>query len=312
MKSICHRFALLAVGLVMTCAIGHAKDAAQVRRTIERGLQFLGKAGDDWMAERNCLACHHMPLLIQAHAEAQRRGFNVDQRKLDEWTDWSLLGLDRSQGGIEVLAELAVALPAAAPQLRPRLLAAQQKDGLWNPGNQFLSMQQRTPAEAREATTRLTLLALLALDGDLQARDRALAGLGPIKAADSTETLAWRALLAKGDETNAAIAELLKRQRPDGGWAWRTGEWISDSLATGEVLYSLKGVPSATEAVARGRDWLVSHQAVDGSWPIQSQLISKLSRKDFTNVNAIYAFWGTAWATIGLLQEVPVARVAVK
>ena len=62
----------------------------------------------------------------------------------------------------------------------------------------------------------------------------------------------------------------------------------------------------ALTAVVRGRDWLVANQAADGSWPIQAQLISKLTRKDFTRVNGIYTFWGTAWATIALLQEVPV------
>ena len=253
-----------------------------------------------------------MALLIDSHTEALRRGFKVDSRKLDEWTDWCLLGLDKSQGGVEVYAEMALAVPAAAPQLRKLILAKQQKDGLWKSGGQFESMQQRSVAEAQEATTRLTLLALTAVDGEAAARDRALARLGPATAADSTETLVWRALLAKGGDAGPAVAELLKRQHPDGGWSWRTGEWISDSLATGEVMFALKAVPSARAAVVRGRDWLVANQAADGSWPIQAQLISKLTRKDFTRVNGIYTFWGTAWATIALLQEVPVGKGMAK
>lgn len=304
-----HRLAVL--GLCLSSILGHAEDPAKVRTTIERSLQFLTKAGDAWMAEQNCVSCHHMGVLIRAQAEALHKGFKVDQTKLDEWTDWTLMRLDgKSKPGVEALAELALALPAAAPQLQSRLLKEQQPDGTWKPGGQFATMQQRTTPEAQEATTRLSLLALLAVDGDAAARERALAKLGPATEADSTETLVWRALLAKGEKSNPALAEILRRQNADGGWAWRTGEWISDALATGEVLAALKGFPGTKPAADRARGWLVSNQAANGSWPIDASLISKLSRKDFTRVNGIYTFWGTAWATIGLIQDSPEPGVA--
>ena len=132
MKPACRCLAVLAFFLL--AAAGHADEAAKVRPTIERSLRFLTKAGDEWVAEQNCIACHHMALLIDSHTEALRRGFKVDSRKLDEWTDWCLLGLDKSQGGVEVYAEMALAVPAAAPQLRKLILAKQQKDGMWKFG----------------------------------------------------------------------------------------------------------------------------------------------------------------------------------
>jgi hypothetical protein len=309
MKAARHRLAVLALCLV--CGFSHAEDPAKVHTTIERGLQFLTKAGDAWMAEQNCVSCHHMGVLIRAQAEAMRRGFKVDQTKLDEWTDWTLMRLDgKSKPGVEALSELILAVPAAGPQLQARLIKEQQADGTWKPGGQFATMQQRTTSEAQEATTRLSLLALLAVNGDAPAREKALAKLGPATEADSTETLVWRALLAKGQKSNPALAEMLRRQNADGGWAWRTGEWVSDALATGEVLAALKDFPGTKPAADRARAWLVANQAPNGSWPIDASLISQLSRKDFTRVNGIYTFWGTAWATIGLLQDSPQAGVA--
>ena len=298
---------VLAAAEVVEC---RGAEAGQVRTTIERSLKFLGKEGDAWMAEQNCVACHHMALLIWSHGEAQRRGFQVNQIQVDEWTDWSLLRLDKPKAGVEPLAELIFALPAAGPQLRQRLQAEQQKDGAWKPGGQFATMQRRATPEAQEATTRLSLLALLAADGDKVNRDKAVASLGPVTSVDSTETLVWRALLDKGKGVNPAMDELLKRQNPDGGWAWHTGQAVSDALATGEVLYALHEFPNTRDQAIRARNWLVSHQSADGSWVTDAKLISKLERKDFKRVNGIYHFWGTAWATIGLLQDMPVPAVA--
>ncbi len=309
MKAACHR--LVVLGLCLIFGHARAEDPAKVHATIERSLQFLAKAGDAWMAEQNCVSCHHMGVLIRSQAEALRKGFKVDQTKLDAWTDWTLLLLDgKSKPGVEALAELALALPAAAPQLQSRLLKEQQPDGTWKPGGQFATMQQRTTSEAQEATTRLSLLALLAVNGNTATSEKALAKLGPATEADSTETLVWRALLTKGQKSNPALAEIIRRQNADGGWAWRTGEWVSDALATGEVLAALKDFPGTKAAADHARGWLVSHQNADGSWPIDASLISKLSRKDFTRVNGIYTFWGTAWATIGLLQDSPEPGVA--
>src|SRR3954447_344145 len=43
-----------------------------------------------WMRERKCNSCHTVTFLVWSHNEAAARGFNVDRRKLAEWTKWSL------------------------------------------------------------------------------------------------------------------------------------------------------------------------------------------------------------------------------
>jgi len=66
-----------------------------------------------------------------------------------------------------------------------------------------------------------------------------------------------------------------------------------------------------TEAITRAQHWLLSTQRDDGSWPIDISHISKIDRsapakrKTLKNAIDIYTYWGTAWATIGLLQAVP-------
>ncbi len=295
-------FCLLAVNVVC--------PAADVRPAVDNGLRFLTRAGDEWMAEKNCMGCHHMPILIWSQSEARKRGLNVDQVKLDEWIDWSLLKLDgKSKQGVEAMSQLMLALPSAAPQLRQRILAEQQKDGSWKPGGQFASMQQRSTPEAQEATTRLALIALMAGDEESSARERALISLPPSTVADSTETLVWRLLLSRGQGSSAVLDELLKRQHADGGWAWRTGEPVSDALATGQVSYALHTFPTAKAAASKGRQWLVSNQSADGSWKVDVKLITKVARKDFTNVNGIYQFWASGWATLALLQEMPMPGI---
>jgi hypothetical protein len=65
--------------------------------------------------------------------------------------------------------------------------------------------------------------------------------------------------------------------------------------------------------INRGLAWLISHQREDGGWDIDITRISKNDRsapekakslKDATN---IYTFWGSGWATLGLLQAIPLA-----
>jgi squalene-hopene/tetraprenyl-beta-curcumene cyclase len=82
-------------------------------------------------------------------------------------------------------------------------------------------------------------------------------------------------------ERAATIARLRELQRSDGGWSLPSlGDWKrrdgttndpdapSDGYATGLVVYVLRqaGVASTDPAVARGVDWLKSHQRASGRW----------------------------------------------
>ncbi len=63
-------------------------DAA-VREAVSRSLPFLEKGGVEWMNDRGCMSCHHVPFLLWSHRAAQARGLTVDANKLAEWDEWS-------------------------------------------------------------------------------------------------------------------------------------------------------------------------------------------------------------------------------
>lgn len=64
-------------------------SAADVRKAIERSLPFVEKRGVAWMTERKCISCHHVSFMIWVHNDARAKGFAVDAKKIDAWTDWS-------------------------------------------------------------------------------------------------------------------------------------------------------------------------------------------------------------------------------
>jgi squalene-hopene/tetraprenyl-beta-curcumene cyclase len=87
--------------------------------------------------------------------------------------------------------------------------------------------------------------------------------------------------LMMADAQAQAIARLRDRQRGDGGWSLPSlGDWKrrdgtpndpdapSDGYATGLVVYVLRqaGVPATDPAIARGVDWLKTHQRASGRW----------------------------------------------
>jgi Prenyltransferase and squalene oxidase repeat len=300
-------------------------DEAKLRAAIAKSLNFLDNEADTWMDERNCNACHHMPELLWSHREAKRRGLPIDQKKFDELVAWSYAPGKNTKAGLEMTAFLKLALPdKPAPELTKLILDEQQPDGSWKPAGQFAVRQRRDTREATENSTRLFLLALAAQDADQQAaeeaRKKAAAWIEANEPAKSVETLVFRILYAERfgspEKADALRAGILKLQHLDGGWAWAIGDEQSDSLATGEVLYALEQSPdtSCAGAVTLAQNWLLDRQRADGGWSIDFARISRFDRsgpdkiKSFKDATGIYTFWGSAWATIGLLQGLPIAE----
>jgi hypothetical protein len=322
------RFLLLWLGvfLLTTRADNPVRaDGAKLRAAIAKSLDFLDNEADAWMNERNCNACHHMPELLWSHREAKKRSVPINQKKFDEFVEWSYAPGKNTKGGLEMTALLKLALPdKPAPELTKLILDGQQPDGSWKPAGQFASMQRRDEHEAAGNSTRLFLLALATQDTDKraaeEARKKAAALIEADEPAKSLETLVFRMLYARRfvprEEADALCAGILKLQHLDGGWAWMIGEEQSDCLATGEVLYALQHSPDAScaGAITLAQNWLLDRQRKDGGWPIDITRISRLDRrgpaksKSFNDATGIYTFWGSAWATIGLLQALPIAE----
>lgn len=70
-------------------AEGRQPTDAAVRDSVARSLPFLEKVGVEWMDQRGCMSCHHVPFLLWSHRAAQSHGLAVDVGKLAEWDEWT-------------------------------------------------------------------------------------------------------------------------------------------------------------------------------------------------------------------------------
>jgi hypothetical protein len=294
---------------------------AELRTVITKSLAYLARGSDAWMEEKGCNACHHLPQVLWNHREAKKRGFAIDEKKFDEWLQWSYENGTNIKAGREMTAFLKLAMPdKPAPELTKIILEGQKPDGSWMPSGQFLG-QKRAKTESAGNSTRIFLLALMTDEKDKQASDAAMAKAAAFLANDaqstSVETLAYRTLFArrqgKPEEVASLSAEIVGHQHTDGGWGWQIKEPGSDAIATGLALYALQpsADPAVGAAIARAQRWLIASQKEDGGWLMDYSRLSSTDRskpekaKSLKDATQIYSYWGTAWSTLGLLQGVP-------
>ena len=195
-------FALSISAGAMALRADDAVAEGRVRGAITRSLDFLAREGDQWMNEKDCSACHHLPVLIWSHREAARRGFAVDGKKFAEFVEWADERARKAKSADETLALLRLARPEqAVPEVTKLIVDGQQEDGLWKVGGQFKGMQRREAPEATENSTRLFLLALASQAADAPAaeaaRTKAAAVIVRNEPVQSVETLVFRLLYAQ-------------------------------------------------------------------------------------------------------------------
>lgn len=321
---------------VSSAAVADVKAAgnADVRAAIAKSLPFIEKGGNAWIEEHGCVTCHRVSMMTWSMSEAARHGFKLDQEKLDSTIDWSLTALLKKgekgekgengdgrdlvgSGNLEGLAQVllsnvardkAIGKTKAMGAFVKLIVDGQQKDGSWKANGQ-LPFQKRSARETIDVSTMWLLLALnnvgeRGVPAETIAKARKFGSVS--KPGKSTEWYVVR-LLLNGQIGNAKwIASATKRlrshQRDDGGWGWLVGD-ESDALATGMALYALRvtGTSSSDAAVQRATAFLIKTQLKDGSWAVRS---TKEKKKTKIQKTAIY--WGTTWATLGLLEMLPV------
>ena len=324
--------ALTLLAASLACSIDRADDKpgtpseAELRATITKGLGYLAKGGDQWMEEKNCNSCHHMPQVLWNHREARARGFAIDEKKFDEWLTWSEGNAKNISAGREMTALMKLALPdKPMSELTKIINEGQKPDGSWAPAGQFKGQKRPLP-ETTASSTRVFLLGLAANNADKEACDAAMAKAAALLAKDdkatSIESLAWRVItarrLGKPDDVSSISAEIAKLQHADGGWGWQIKEAASDSIATGLALFALQPStdPTVTAAITKAQRYLIATQKEDGGWPVDYAKLSSTDRskpekaKSLNDATMIYSYWGTAWSTLGLLQGVPLKTTA--
>jgi hypothetical protein len=311
---------------------------AAVRRAVERALPFVESGGVAWMTrggvnnKDGCVSCHRVAFMVWTHDEARQRGFTVDTEKLEAWTNWSLersLARGKEGGGLDTMSQLLLARrdpstsparPAAERQGLERLrtlweniLDRQKPDGSWPPEGQLVCPP--------EVTTGWALLALSTRFGDSEAvkqsRARALAYLKATPTQGSTEALLLRMLVERryGDAARAQALrrDLLTRQHPDGGWGYLKDSTVGDAFATGQVLYAVSedGPKGADAAIRRAVAFLVRTQRDDGSWLVPTAQIHSVEGtkpERLERLDEVNSYWGSAWATLGILRTLPAKR----
>jgi hypothetical protein len=294
--------------------------ATEARPAIERSLAFLEKEGADWIIERKCVSCHHVPFMLWTHNEAKTRGFTVDSKKLEERTQWALDAKYYNPGGTGAypVAWLLHGKPAgekddAWTKAIDHVVKHQKPNGTWDPAGQF-NAQKRPAKERLEIITSWAMLGLASANDDertAKARERALEGLKSAQAGASTESLVLRILIehryADAHAVDGLLQDLLAGQNEDGGWNWLRDVKTSDAFATGQALYVLGtvGIDADNAAVRRARSFLLQTQRENGSWLVKSIGISNGKPEKIAERDGIYSYWGTAWATLGLLRTMP-------
>src|ERR1051326_5913152 len=63
----------------------------QIQQTVHRAIGYLQTESAAWLNTRKCAACHPLPLPLWALSEAQRNGYEIDNKFLVDTTE-SLLG----------------------------------------------------------------------------------------------------------------------------------------------------------------------------------------------------------------------------
>ncbi len=320
---------------IIALAIWPAPSAANsnpepdaVRHAIQRSVPFIEHQGAEWIAKKDCISCHHTAFMVWSLNAATRNGVPVDQTKLDAWTEWATnwkhlvvasvrataVREDTLRDQPDTLAQLLLGRSSLIPGATRRqwfveyasdLVKEQQDDGSWISGGQLPS-QKRPKARDAGSQYDVGILALHATDVPDAARatvlKKARAWLGVQTSGQSTEWWATRLMLerrlGRADKANQLRAELLKRQRADGGWGWLCDD-DSDALGTGIALYALAGdqLPPNHPAIANASRFLLKTQYADGSWPVRG---TKQNKKDHVQPTATY--WGTCWAVIGLCE----------
>jgi len=307
--------------------------AESIRAAVFQALPLLVKASVDvYPKHRDCFSCHNQAVPAVALGLARQRGFAVDAgtlRTIAEHTEADLNGaLDdyrkgRGQPGGVIRAGYALWALEAAGWAPNETTAAVTHYLAVVPGqgDHWLGQSNRPPSESSDFTaTALALKGLYAFGASaptttLKDHDPK----GPADRSQVSTATTWRARAlrwlnqTKGRETEdrvfrlwglkhagassrdlaAAVDDLLRTQRPDGGWSQLDKDppvppkakgdkgggtpasaHSSDAYGTGSALVALHlagGVATDLPAYRRGLDFLIRSQRGDGSWFVKSR-----------------------------------------
>jgi len=328
--------AALLIGLASSAAAaGPAPAAKEVRDAVAKALPLIRKGGAGHMAQRTCFACHNQAIPVLALTTARSRGFPLRDEELQKHARFiaDFLAKNRTnylkgmgQGGQVDMAGYALWTLELAGWKPDRTTAAVAEYFLlYNHDlDHWRVTSKRPPSEASPFTANylavrsLQVFGTAGQKGRIGERLRTVRGwLAKTPAGDTEDRVfrlwALKRVGAEAAEVQAAARELVKAQRPDGGWAQRD-TMQSDAYATGTALVALHqaaGLATADPLYRRGVAYLLTTQLADGSWHVCSR--SKPFQTYFESgfphgKDQFISLAASSWATTALALALPRAE----
>jgi ankyrin repeat protein len=314
-----------------------ARPDPAIAAAVRRALPALQQSAKTFVANRSCVSCHHNVLPILTLRLAAGRGFTIDRATLESVERKTFRELTNARAFDEAVQGANVSDPtpndswlliaAHEAGLAPNLtnavyakrIASWQHDGHWTtsdfrpPHSSSLFTATATAVRAIRAYFPDEMGA--ARDATLERARIWLAASAPASTEDATFRLlglVWGQ--APRDDVATAARDLLKLQKPGGGWAQLSEGYAADAYSTGEALYALHeaGTPSDSTARRKGIAFLLSTQAADGTWHVRTRMISPadVSPPYFTTgfpyqKDEYLSYAASCWATMALLSGMP-------
>lgn len=278
----------------------NAPDEPLAPYSLERGKHFLDSAALAWQKNRDCLTCHtnYLYLLARPALGADDEAHLTVRRFAEDHVAkrWKEKGPRWDTEVVMVALVLAYNDVLTTGKLHP--LTREALDKMWkvqreDGGITWIACGWPPMENDDEfGATEMALAVSVAPDGyaDTPAAQAGIARLKKYFAATPMPTLHHRAMLLWADtyrplwldpvERQKCLAELLALQHADGGFSIASlGDWpradkspqdltTGDGYATGLAIYLARrsGIPADDARLARGVQWLKTHQRASGRW----------------------------------------------
>ncbi len=328
------RYVVLLCSVLCLSASSPAADIPEgkIRAAIEQAVPWLEKASAGSSKENKCFTCHNHALPVMALSEAKQLGFSVDEDILAAQLEHILAHLKRGekgyragkgQGGQVLTAGYALwALHTGGTDhstttaaVADYLLKHQSDKDHWT------KKGTRPPSDGNEFTA--TYVALRGLHefapeasntSKKNRFDAAAKWLSSTQPADTEDAVfrlkSLRIVQAEDAVAEFAIEDLLKQQKPDGGWAQKS-DMECDVYATSSVMASLLTagqLPPDHPAIQSGVQFLLDKQLEDGTWHVVTRAdgFQPYYETGFPHgEDQFISVAASSWATMALLRSLP-------
>jgi hypothetical protein len=317
--------AVLAVSLLLPPTVDEPRAPLESAR---KALPLLVKAATGHVEQRTCFACHNQTPPMMAFANARLRGIDVAAETITIQSEHIVKFLAANRDKFKKGEGTGGQVDTAGYALLTLELAGQKPDENTEAVVEYLLKTQaerdhwrttsnRPPTEASDFTPTYLALRGLRVWGSSEQKERGAKRVETARGwlvrtrAKDTEDRVFRLfglkeVKAEEKEIAAAAWDLLRTQRPDGGWS-QLETMEPDAYATATALVALHqagGLATNHPAYVRGVEFLLKTQQADGSWYVKSRSkpFQKYYESGFPHGNDQFVSAATTgWAATALL-----------